>query len=598
MSFGAAGSVNGEGWDEDIDVPVAGGVSAESGDWDEYIEDGLNGEGDEDWDSPVDEVPSVDVTVVEAGLEEESDWGEDVPVAGSVKPSTVVGSDANSEGWDDDVNNIMEDAVKNVEVVKPVMVDKGKVPGFIPPPPSAVRGKQNNELEEEVTPPVNEVDSNVEPTPVQEVVVSHAVEDNNEGWGEEEVAVDTTVGVPSVSLPVSTPVVEVIVPTPVQEEVEGVTLEEDEGWGEDIPVAGGGLNTGGVFNKVDDDWWGEDTPVAVIPAQVEVSVAEVSDVSEPLPDVVSQDTPVAVIPAPPQIVLETPGEKIVSRKEERKETVVKPAVKKKRKSNTIGGVRLTTRDLQMMGLLARYRFATVSQLAKRFETSETALRNRLPRLEKAGLITFRWAAQTQPKLWMITEKGLQTVGMTLTAPKVDYPQLRHGLGLVDLGISFELAGEIVVTEREIRAAATRYMPTPRMRSVIDMTRFMPGFGESADGDMSLEDMKDRVERSLILPMPATHARGHIPDMVVARQPFANGASGNIAVELELTRKPISTWKDILTAYRDSTNFAQVYYFVMDKEIGRALKKVVEVIGAEDKIMVEAVAPRDLSVREG
>lgn len=581
--------------------------------------DGVNVDSNDGWEDE-------DVVFPSANREPVSDdegWGVDAPVAnkGVHKESHL-----KEEGWD-----VVEEEATIEDVEEPSIV--ANVPpvgrkGLLPPPPSASRGGS-------APIQVPNMDIPVSQTPVQDVIetVPKSEEEETIRVVEESVNVaPTPVMDTSVQSSTQTEDVEELYDTDEDDLQEGEpvqVVEDDEGWGEDIPVAGikhGGdsLPTGWMDTE-EEDFWGEEDiyttptveslPVSPVFPSVDTTpvqptpVMEVSDVST-LPERDVVEIPAAVIPAPPSGALITPGVEVVleDKKGSKKSTPVQDGVKKegdkvksstpkKRRSNTIGGIRLTSRDLQMMSMLARYRFATVAQLAKRFETSETALRNRLPRLEKAGLITFRWAAQTQPKLWMITEKGLQTVGMTLSAPKVDYPQLRHGLGLVDLGITFELAGEIVVTEREIRAAATRYMPTPRMRSVIDMTRFMPGFEDNPD-DMTLEDMQLRVERSLILPIPETHARGHIPDMVVARQPFANGLSGNIAVELELTRKPIPTWKNILTAYRDSTNFAQVYYFVMDKEIGRALKKIVQVIGAEDKIIVEAVAPRDLSVRGG
>jgi hypothetical protein len=247
-----------------------------------------------------------------------------------------------------------------------------------------------------------------------------------------------------------------------------------------------------------------------------------------------------------------------------------------KKSHLIGGIRLTERDHLILGFLARYRCATVGQLARMFDTSEPALRMRLPRLERAGLVTWAWAAQTKPKLWLITSSGLATVGMHLSVPTIRWGQLRHTLGLVDLGISFESSGEVVLTEREIRAAATRYMPTDRLKSSINF-----------------DDDPDVIRRQLIVPS-AGRAMGHIPDMVLVRQSFANGLSGNISIELELTRKNYTEWKNILTAYKNSTVFHEVYYFVVSSEIKRGLNSVIKSVGAGDKIKVLQFKPVDLT----
>jgi hypothetical protein len=261
------------------------------------------------------------------------------------------------------------------------------------------------------------------------------------------------------------------------------------------------------------------------------------------------------------------------------------------KSKTIGGIRLTGRDMQIMSFLARYRMATVGQLARRFQTSETALRNRLPMLEKAGLISWAWAAQTKPKIWLITDQGLKTVGMSLTVPTVSWGQLRHTLGLVDLGVAFELGGEIILTEREIRAAATRYSPTSRLRTALDMSRYQGGLAPVPVDGLDPDGLAERIRQSLVVPVQG-RAMGHIPDMVLARQPFPNGASGNVAVELELTRKGLAEWRKVLGAYQTSPYFAEVYYFVTSRELQRGLEGVIKALGAGDKIKVVPFTPVD------
>jgi hypothetical protein len=262
--------------------------------------------------------------------------------------------------------------------------------------------------------------------------------------------------------------------------------------------------------------------------------------------------------------------------------------------NKLGGIRLTARDMKILSFLARYRIATVGQMARMFDTSETALRNRLPGLNKAGLISWAWAAQTKPKVWLITDSGLATVGMNLTVPTVKWGQLRHTLGLVDLGVMFETAGEIVLTEREIRAAATRYTPTNRMKTAIGMYQGVPSMAPNpADLALDPTGLTGRVRSALTVPV-AGSAYGHIPDMVLVRQPFPNGSSGNIAIELELTRKSLSDWNKIIGAFRDSNTFSEVYYFVMSKEIQRGLMGVVKALNAEHKVKIVPFTPVDLT----
>jgi hypothetical protein len=274
--------------------------------------------------------------------------------------------------------------------------------------------------------------------------------------------------------------------------------------------------------------------------------------------------------------LATANKKLVKSRRRRR-----PGPKKKRGPKP--GLRLTARDVQILTFLARYRVATVGQLARAFETSETALRNRLPRLEKEKLVSWAWGAQSKPKLWLITRQGLQVTNMTLTVPTVKWGQLRHTLGLTDLGIEFELAGELVITEREIRAAATRYTPTSRVKTAIDIM--------SVIEEMEAEDLDARTQRNLIIPMQG-RALGHIPDMILARDAYPNGSSGNIAIELELSRKNATEWIAVLSAYRDSPLFEKVIYYTMNKEIKRALTAIAKAINAEDKVEVEFFVPVD------
>ncbi len=272
-------------------------------------------------------------------------------------------------------------------------------------------------------------------------------------------------------------------------------------------------------------------------------------------------------------------------------SVAKTSRQVKRKSTSIGGIRLTGRDMRIMEFLARYRTATVGQLARRFETSETALRNRLPLLDRAGLIRWAWAAQTKPKVWMITAQGLKTVDMSLSAPDINWGQLRHTLGLVDLGIWYELQGENVLTEREIRAAAAQNTPTERLKNAIEATRYRADLDTLPVDGLDSIAMMERIKQALVIPVPGRPS-GHWPDMILSRRPYPSGLSGNIAIELELTRKNLEEWRKILTAFLKSPDFDKVVYHVRTRDIQRSIQTVVKAIHGEDKIQVSIFEPID------
>lgn len=249
------------------------------------------------------------------------------------------------------------------------------------------------------------------------------------------------------------------------------------------------------------------------------------------------------------------------------------------------GLRLTPRDIEILSFLGRYRCATVHQIARHVSSSVPAIRNRLPRIAKEGMLSWSYTGVAKPKVWTVTDTGLKVAGLSLSAPSISWGTLRHTLGLVDLGTTFELAGENVVTEREIRAAL-RYTPTDRMRTAIDLHASLL----SISSEMELEDTSIAADRYTIPVRGKSHR--HIPDMVVVRNPLPDGTSGSIAVELELNRKTLSDWNSILTAYRDSTQFAQVVYYVVDGDVEKALRGVVHATGAEHRVSIVKFQPLD------
>jgi DNA-binding PadR family transcriptional regulator len=387
------------------------------------------------------------------------------------------------------------------------------------------------------------------------------------------------VSVPVVAIPVPPtppvavhPVSDATIPIPAKVDP-FVDLGGDD-W-EDAPVAGVALPFD--VNPVDLDnevpWLGRKLAGSALP---QVTLSQVDIVPEYLGEV-----PQA---ADPNDIDFDPSDSASGTAEDLKPLKVRPVKKKSHKK-----IRLTERDMEIMAFLARYRIANVSLLSMRFNTSVSALRNRLPALEREGLLTCSWVTQTKGKVWLITSAGLATVGMNLTAPSVRWGQLRHTLGLTEMGIKFELAGENVLTEREIRAAATRYTPTKRLRTAIDFAATVQALESGDEADPIVE----RIRTALTVPVPG-RGFGHIPDMVLAREPYPNGASGSIAIELELTRKGLSEWKTVLTAYRDSPNFDQVYYLVVSSEIKRGLEGVIKALGAQNKIQVMPIVLNDLT----
>ena len=294
------------------------------------------------------------------------------------------------------------------------------------------------------------------------------------------------------------------------------------------------------------------------------------------------------------------------------------------------GVRVTQRDVELLRMLARYRFATYSQIARWAGTGVQVWEKRIPRLYRAGLVFWEWAAASRPKLWLTSREGLMFAGMDMKVSKVSWGMLRHSLALVDLGIGFELDGEVVVSEREIRASVGRRMlavrdgvgvgVSDRMGMAVEemalgwglvaveelgvsgfdqfgvlSSRGVGGAGVSVFGGASVGQL---VRLGFTVPWVGESKRagrhvGKIPDMVLLRAPAEGEVSGNIAVEVELSRKPVGELRKTIEAYTAWPGFSRVLYYCVDRGVAGTLANVVaDVPGASEKVIVNLFTPSD------
>jgi hypothetical protein len=235
------------------------------------------------------------------------------------------------------------------------------------------------------------------------------------------------------------------------------------------------------------------------------------------------------------------------------------------------GMRLTERDIVILQFLTRYRFANYPQIAGYTGRSEEALRQAMGRLRRAGLVTTPANRETRVidrDLWLPTKVGVDLSGLDLPVPTYSPATAFHTLGLVDIGIRFEAAGETVVTEREIRAADTRERPTDRM------LRAQAFYGDPAAG-----------RPPFVISLGAGQGQfTHIPDAVLLRAP-SDGSPQTVAIELELRRKPPTQWRKILRAYRDSPNIGYVVYFTDSKPIRDGLAQAAKALSMEHMMEV-------------
>lgn len=264
--------------------------------------------------------------------------------------------------------------------------------------------------------------------------------------------------------------------------------------------------------------------------------------------------------------------------EKAKDEQAKAEKVKERISRANRPVAVTERDIAILQFLARYRMATYPQIASAFGISYHALRHRMPRLAREGLVVRRAIGKSTYSVWLPTDSGMRVANMDLSLPTLSWATVGHTLGLVDVGIRFEALGEIVVTEREIRAADTRDQPTERMREAGEIT----GFTQDA-ARLYVVDMGD-----------GSRQYAHIPDMVLARPP-ENGGARSVAIELELNHKPAAQWKKILAAYLNAPHIGQVIYFTHQSKVRSGVLAAAKEVGAEHMVRVRKFEPSEENV---
>lgn len=270
------------------------------------------------------------------------------------------------------------------------------------------------------------------------------------------------------------------------------------------------------------------------------------------------------------------------------------------------GIRITPRDLEIFVFLARFRYAQGSQLARYVGTSRKSLDQRLSKLGKAGLLRKETILSNQA-VWTLTSAGLavsDTDFPVIGSGKINPATLAHTLGLVNLAINLEkgvenilelddfgsmnrvdpsgelVIGETVISEREIKQGQNRwksYMTRTEMERA--HMRAMQNWIEAGDLDAPSPESEVGNEPMLILWANRMEQKDHTPDLVVVKPRHDDGKPANIAIELELSSKPMATWERIMSSYaEDNSVYEQVHYFTHKRDIKRGVETAARRVG--------------------
>jgi hypothetical protein len=223
-------------------------------------------------------------------------------------------------------------------------------------------------------------------------------------------------------------------------------------------------------------------------------------------------------------------------------------------------VRLTPRDLELLGFAAEHHLVLPDHARALLGASADAARARLAALARAGFLTGYRPFHARPSCYQITSRGLGAIGSDLRPPRqLDLRSYEHevGAGWLWLAARSGRFGRLrdVVAERRLRSEDAR------------PERAEPPYGVRLGGLG-----------------PRGRERLHYPDLLLVS---ADGR--RIAVELELSSKGRARREGILAGYGAAARIDAVLYLVRDRRIGRSIQDSARRLGIGPLVHVQPVA---------
>ncbi len=218
-------------------------------------------------------------------------------------------------------------------------------------------------------------------------------------------------------------------------------------------------------------------------------------------------------------------------------------------------------DGELLAFLAEHRVALVDQLATLTGRSDAGVRRRLRALAAAGLIAERRVLHRQPPAYLITRRGLRTLGSPLPLPRLNLQAYLHDLG----------AGWLWLAARDgAFGALSEIHSERRLRSRDGLPR-----GPDAGPEHS-----ERLGVRLFDLGPGGRECLHYPDLVLR-----TAAGQRVALELELTTKAPRRLEGILEAYAADPRIDAVIYVVGDRRLEARIRTAAARAGASRKLFV-------------
>lgn len=222
----------------------------------------------------------------------------------------------------------------------------------------------------------------------------------------------------------------------------------------------------------------------------------------------------------------------------------------RREGGAVSGVgRLTPSDIAVLRLAGRHRFVTVAQAARGVGRAEKKVYPRLLGMRSWGLVDFH-RPLVYRGVYVASRAGLATAGLALPPARIDVSTFHHDRLVTDVAIDAELAGAVVLTEREMRS-----------------------HDENPDHD---------TRYAVTVPSGGRH----YPDLLVEA-----GSGRWRAIEVELSPKNKLRRERILAGYARARHIDTVTYYAARSAIADLLSRSITMLGLGEMVTVE-VLPRE------
>lgn len=213
-------------------------------------------------------------------------------------------------------------------------------------------------------------------------------------------------------------------------------------------------------------------------------------------------------------------------------------------------VQLTDRDLEILAWLARFRGATAAQVGRRFGMGYSRVSRRLSQLGAGGLVTLERVLHRRPGVYLVTATGQATAGADLPVAELVVGAYQHDLTVVDVAITGELAGDAIVTQRQMTALESPPDGVTQLRYAVTL----------ASGERRFADLT--VER---------------PD-------------GRWAIEVALSDTRSELLEDVLRAYAEAKHVAGVIYHVGPAVHADRIDRVAAALDLGERFELHALEP--------